>query len=125
MTIAKFENILQNFSNNKLNNFIINFNKIKIKGTKDASNLTKLLDQNASSNFLNNLSKEITLNIDEIYTNKVDVISNFSLIGKIVRGQFNKIISKGEFRDGKYLDISLKADKISKKKNIRSILRLT
>ena len=74
------------------------------------------MDQNASSNFLNNLSKEITLNIDEIYTNKVDVISNFSLIGKIVRGQFNKIISKIEFRDGKYLDISLKADKISKKK---------
>ena len=118
--LLKFENILvKTFSNNKLNNnFIINFNKkIKIKGTKyDASNLTKLLDQNASSNFLNNLSKEITLNIDEIYTNKVDVISNFSLIGKIVRGQFNKIISKGEFRDGKYLDISLKADKISKKK---------
>ena len=118
--MLKFENILvKTFSNNKLNNnFIINFNKkIKIKGTKyDASNLTKLLDQNASSNFLNNLSKEITLNIDEIYTNKVDVISNFSLIGKIVRGQFNKIISKGEFRDGKYLDISLKADKISKKK---------
>ena len=35
------------------------------------------------------------------FTQTIDVISNFSLIGKIVRGQFNKIISKGEFRDGK------------------------
>ena len=30
------------------------------------------------------------------------------LIGYLEKGKFNKIVSKGEFEDGKYLDISLR-----------------
>ena len=59
---------------------------------------------------------EISVNIKEISTKFSDKISNFNLIGSIDKGKFNKIVSKGEFKDGKYLDISLRTDKTSKKK---------
>ena len=91
-------------------------NKINIKGLKyDASNLTKFLEQQTKNNFLKNLNKEISINIKEIDTN-VKYFIQFNLIGYINNGNFVKIISKGEFEDGKYLDISLKEDKINKKK---------
>ncbi len=118
--LLKFDNIyVKTFKNGKFNNdFKVSFGqKIKVEGIKyDASNLTKLLEKNNNSNFLNNISKEIKLNIKEISTNADDVISNFNLIGDIEKGKFNKIVSKGEFKDGKYLDISLRLDKKSNKK---------
>ncbi len=117
--LIKFDNIfVKTFLDNKYNNdFKVNFGKtIKIEGVKyDASNLTKLFEQSKGSNFLKNINKEITVNIKEISTNASDPISNFNLIGFIDKGKFNKIISKGEFKDGKYLDISLRSEKNSKK----------
>ena len=107
------------FNNGKLNNdFTINYGKkIIISGFKyDASNLTKLLERKDNSNFLNDISKEINVKVKEVLTNQSDVLSNFNLIGFIKNGKFVKITSKGEFSDGKYLDISLKNDEISKKK---------
>ena len=118
--LEKFDNIsVKTFANNKFNNdFTISFDKeIKIGGSKyDASYLTKFLEQNDNSEFLKNISKEISVNIKEISTKFSDTISNFNLIGFIDKGKFNKIVSKGEFKDGKYLDISLRTDKTSKKK---------
>ncbi len=118
--LVKFDNIsVKTFFNNKLNNeFKINFNKsIKISGSKyDASNLTKLLENKNNTTFLKNISKEIFVDFKEVSTNVSEVMSNFSLIGIIEKGRFSKIVSKGEFEDGKYLDISLKIDKTSKKK---------
>ena len=110
---------VKTFKNNKLNNdFKISFNdSIKIIGTKyDASNLTKFIEGKGNTNFLKNISKEISINIKNVSNNLSDEISNFNLIGNIDKGKFNKIVSKGEFKNGKYLDISLKVDKISKKK---------
>ena len=46
-----------------------------------------------------------------------DTIYNFNLLGYIDKGRFNKIVSKGEFEDGKYLDISLRVDKKFKKRS--------
>ena len=118
--LIKFEKIsVKTEKDDKINNdFSITFgNKIKVKGSKyDASNLTKLLEKQKNSDFFKNITKEISINIREISTNVVDVISNYNLIGNIDRGTFNKIVSKGEFEDGKYLDISLLIDKTSKKK---------
>ena len=118
--LEKFDNIsVKTFANNKFNNdFTISFDKeIKIGGSKyDASYLTKFLEQNDNSEFLKNISKEISVNIKEISTKFSDTISNLNLIGFIDKGKFNKIVSKGEFKDGKYLDISLRTDKTSKKK---------
>ncbi len=120
--LVKFDNItVKTIKKNKFNNdFQINYGKtIKIKGQNyDATNLTKLLDQSGSSNFLKNVSKEISININEITNNVSETISSFNLIGYIERGKFNKIVSKGEFEDGKYLDISLRVDKISNKKKL-------
>ncbi len=118
--LIKFDNIqVKTLINGQYNNdFKIKFGKeIKIEGSKyDASNLTKIIDQNDGSNFFKKLSKEITLNIKEISTNDSDLISNFNLIGNIDKGKFSKIVSKGEFKDGKYLDISVRVDKSNKKK---------
>jgi len=118
--LKKFDNILVNtFKKNENNNdFQISYGKtIKIKGQKyDATNLTKVLDQSGSSNFLKNINKEISINISEISNNVSDKLFNFNLIGYIEKGKFNKIVSKGEFEDGKYLDISLRIDKTTNKK---------
>ena len=117
--LVNFDNIsVKTFLNNDLNNeFKINFNKsIKISGSKyDASNLTKLLGNKNNTTFLKNISKEIFVDLSEVSTNVSEVMSNFSLIGIIEKGRFSKIVSKGEFEDGKFLDISLKIDKTSKK----------
>ena len=118
---------MKTFVDNKVNNDfeILMREKIKIKGLKyDASNLIRLLDQKSDSNFLQNISKEISVNISEVSTNVSDIISNFNLIGNIDKGRFRKIVSKGEFEKGKYLDISLKVDKISKK-STRNLFRFT
>ncbi len=118
--LFKFNNIsVKTFINDKLNNdFDIVFGKeISIKGSKyDATNLTKVLERDNNSNFLENINREISVNIRKISTNISDKISNFNLIGNIEKGQFNKIVSKGEFQNDKYLDISLRQDIISKKK---------
>ncbi len=118
--LVKFNNIyVKTVLDGKFNNdFKIVFGKtIKIEGSKyDASNLTNLLEQTNDSNFFKNISKDISLNITEIITNPTDIISNFSLIGNIDKGKFNKIVSKGEFYEGKYLDISLRIDEGSNKK---------
>lgn len=118
--LLKFDNILiKTFKNGKYNNdFSLDFGKkIKLKGFKyDASNLTNLIDQNNDANFFKNISKEININIKEVSTKASEKIFNFNLIGNLEKGKLNKIVSKGEFKEDKYLDISLKVDKASKKK---------
>ncbi len=118
--LLKMDNLsAKTFIDNKLSNdFEILMNKnVKINGLKyDASNLTKLVEEKSDSNFLKNISKEISVNISEVSTSVSDVISNFTLIGNIDKGRFSKIVSKGEFAEGKYLDISLKQDSTSKRK---------
>ena len=118
--LVKIDNLsVKTFDKEKFNNdFILSFDKIiKVKGSKyDASNLSKLFEKKSKSDFFSNINNEISINIKEISTNVTDIISNFNLIGNIEKGKFNKIVSKGEFKDGKYLDISLKNDKSSKKK---------
>ena len=120
MNLIKFNDItVKTYKKNKVNNDLqISYGKtVKITGQNyDATNLTKLLDQNGSSNFLKNINKEITIKINEISNNVSDKLFNFNLIGYLEKGKFNKIVSKGEFEDGKYLDISLRVDKVSNKK---------
>ncbi len=119
-TLSSFENVyIKTFKNNELNNdFKIRYSKkIEIKGSKyDASNLTKFLTKKRNTVFLNNLNKEISVNIDQINTDVSDQMNNFSLIGFIANGKFNKIVSKGEFSKDKFLEISLRQDEISKMK---------
>ena len=96
--LIKFENIsVKTFNENTLNNdFKASIGKtIKIKGLKyDATNLTKLLEQN-NDNFLKNINKEVSINIKEISTNVSDKISNFNLIGYVEKENLIKLFQKG------------------------------
>ena len=120
MNLIKFNDItVKTYKKNKVNNDLqISYGKtVKITGQNyDATNLTKLLDQNGSSNFLKNINKEISIKINEISNNVSDKLFDFNLIGYLEKGKFSKIVSKGEFEDGKYLDISLREDKNTNKK---------
>ena len=107
-------------SNNgkKNNDFLILFDqKISLKGnTIDASNLPKFLNQNSNTNLLSDLNKEIDIDISNVLAPLSENLKNFKLIGKIERGNFVKISSKGDFGDNKFLDISMQNDKNKEKK---------
>ena len=102
----------------KNNNFSIALDdKVSIIGDKyDASNLSKILDNTNENNFLKNLNKEVLIRLAEIKTSLPKQIKRFNLIGKIEKGKFIKINSKGEFSDDKFLDISLHFNRDTRKK---------
>ncbi len=129
------KNILINFENLKLkeknllslktaqiktpnNDFSINWDeKIIIKGNEfDAINLPKFLIQQSNENYLKKINKIIEINFKNINAPLSEKINDFRLIGKIEKGEFVKITSKGDFGGNNFLDISMKKNK---KSNIR------
>ena len=100
------------------NNFEVNFQKeINIKGNVyDASNINKILSKKSKNNFLSKISKNINIEIQNIDTPLSKKLKKFKLIGKIEKGEFASIVSKGDFGNNKHLDISLKSDVQRKKK---------
>ena len=68
------------------------------------------------NNYLKTINKEIEINLENIFTKLSIPLNKFNLLGKIEKGKFVKILSKSEFPNKKYLDISLKKDLKSKKK---------
>ena len=110
---------VKTFENGELNNdFNVSFDKkIKIIGaTYDASNLSRILNKRSGLNPFKQITKEITIDFENIDFPMSKKLFDFRLIGSIEKGKFIKISSKGDFGDDKYLDISLKNDKKSKKK---------
>ena len=107
------------FNKSVLNNdFKIDFDKkIKISGNKfDATNLMKFIKKKSNNNSLKKIDKEIVINFKNVLTPLSEMLLDFRLIGKIEKGKFVKILSKGDFGDNNYLDITLKTDKKLKKK---------
>ncbi len=104
--------------NNLTNDFTLNFDKkIKIYGNRyDAKNLNKFLTSKSNNNILQKISSEIDINIKNIDTPLSKKLKNFRLIGNVQKGKFVKISSKGDFGENKFLDISMKNDKKTKKK---------
>ncbi len=104
--------------NNLTNDFTLNFDKkIKIYGNRyDAKNLNKFLTSKSNNNILQKISSEIDINIKNIDTPLSKRLKNFRLIGNVQKGKFVKISSKGDFGENKFLDISMKNDKKTKKK---------
>ena len=100
------------------NNFSILYDKkIKIEGSQfDASNFSKILNKKKNNNILSKISKEIEIDFTNIKAPLSENLKNFKLIGLIDEGKFTKIISKGDFGNNNFLDISLKNDKTNKKK---------
>ena len=110
---------VKTYKDNKMNNnFEIDFGKeIKIFGEKfDATNLNRYLNQSSNNNNLRKINKKIDIDLKSINTPLSKKLKNFKLIGKIEKGKFVKISSKGDFGNDKFLDISLRKDKNSNKK---------
>ena len=103
---------------NKINNdFSLSYGKqILINGTHfDARNIPKILNKQGS-NKLKNVSKEIEINLENINAPMSEFLKNFKLIGKIEKGKFVKISSKGDFGGGNFLDIKMKDDEKNNRK---------
>jgi hypothetical protein len=104
--------------NQEKNNFTFLFeDKILISGSKyDATNIIQLINSKNSNNYLKKVTKDIKISFKNIFTENNNKLKNFNLIGKIKDGKFEKILSKSEFGESKYLDITLKNDTSSNKK---------
>ena len=116
---SSFKNIsVRTFKNKRVNNdFTISYGKqIIIKGTQfDASNLAKFLKNKNSKNFLSNFTKDVEIDFVNITVPLSEKLNNFKLIGKISKGKFIKISSKGDFGENNFLDISMKNDQTNNK----------
>ncbi len=96
--------------NIKNNDFSMFFKKeILVKGNKfDASNLPKIFNKKNEKSIFSKISKNIEIDLDNIILPVSEKLKNFKLIGKIEKGQFVKISSKGDFGNNNFLDISMK-----------------
>ncbi len=116
------KNILNTFKKIRVdtinNNFYIQKDKkILIKGNKfDATNLSQFFSKKRGENKLKNLSNDIEIDFKNIKAPMSEKLYNFKLIGKVHRGQFIKVSSKGDFGGDNFLDISMKKDTNTEKK---------
>ncbi|MDA8822392.1 hypothetical protein N9N34_01535 [Candidatus Pelagibacter bacterium] len=120
--------LIKTHKNGKLNNdFMILFGKnILVKGTQlDAINLPQFLNKKSIKNNFLNFSKNIEIDLKKIIAPLSENLTNFKLIGRIEKGKFTKISSKGDFGGNNYLDITMKKDKKSQKKYLEIYSDLT
>jgi hypothetical protein len=124
-----FKKILVKTSKNEKNNNdfkILYDKKISIKGTQfDASNLPKFLNSKSKSNQFLNINKDIEIDLTNILAPLSENLRNFKLLGKIEKGKFTKISSKGNFGGNNFLDITMKEDKNNQKKYLEIYSDLT
>ncbi len=119
-SLLDLENILikTNKDGKKNNDFLLTYGKnIMVKGTQfDATNLVKIFNQKEKKNYLSNVNKEIEIVLSNVIIPLSENLKNFRLIGKINKGKFSKISSKGNFTENNFLDISMKNNNKTKKK---------
>ena len=111
--------LVKTFKDGKTNNdFSLLFDKdILVKGDKfDARNLQKVINEKTNNNILSNISNNIEINLNSIIAPVSEKLKNFKLIGRIERGEFVKISSKGDFGNNNFLDITMKNNKKDNKK---------
>ena len=72
-----------------------------------------------------NINKDIEIDFTNIIAPLSEKLTNFKLIGKIEKGKFIKINSKGDFSENNFLDITLKKNKKDKKKYLEIYSDLT
>ena len=127
--LLSFKNILVKTTKKgkKNNDFSISYKKkISIKGNKfDASNLSKIFNRKTTNNKLVKINKNIEIDFENIIVPLSKNLKNFKLIGKIEKGKFVKISSKGDFGGNNFLDISMKKNKTNQKKYLEIYSDLT
>ena len=105
---------------------IFNNKKIIISGNKfDASNLSKMLKKNNSKNKFSTFNKDIEIELKNVIAPLSENLKNFKLIGKIEKGKFSKISSKGNFGNNNFLDIKLEKNQKNKVKTLEIYSDLT
>tara|TARA_A100001015_G_scaffold186390_1_gene207470 strand:- start:204 stop:2375 length:2172 start_codon:yes stop_codon:yes gene_type:complete len=109
------------------NNFVIEKRKkILIKGTKfDATNFAKVFSKQSKENRLQKIDSDIEIDFKNINVPMSEKLQNFKLIGKIKKGKFVKISSKGDYGGNNFLDISMKKNKNSEEKYLEIYSDLT
>ena len=109
------------------NNFYISYGKkILIKGKHfDASNLPKILKIKNNKNHFSNITRDIKIDFSNITAPLSENLKNFKLIGKIEKGKFIKISSKGDFGENNFLDIKMTKDQKNNKKYLEIYSDLT
>ena len=119
--------IKTNKKGKKNNDFTVLYGKkITINGTQfDATNLPKILNQKTKKNKLLQISKDIEIDFSSIKAPLSENLKNFKLIGKIEKGKFVKISSKGDFGANNFLDITMKKDPKNQKKYLEIYSDLT
>ena len=119
--------IKTNKKGKKNNDFSVLYGKkISINGTQfDATNLPKILSQKTKKNSLSQISKDIEIDFANINAPLSENLKNFRLIGKIEKGKFIKISSKGDFGANNFLDITMKKDPNNQKKYLEIYSDLT
>ena len=116
-----------NKNGKKNNDFSILYGKkVVINGSQfDASNLPKILSRKTPNNVFSNITKDIEIDLTNVLTPLSENLKNFKLIGKIEKGKFIKISSKGDFGENNYLDITMKKDPNNQKKYLEIYSDLT
>jgi hypothetical protein len=119
--------IKTNKKGKKNNDFSVLYGKkISINGTQfDATNLPKILSKKTKKNTLSQISKDIEIDFVNIEAPLSENLKNFKLIGKIEKGKFIKISSKGDFGANNFLDITMKKDPKNQKKYLEIYSDLT
>ncbi len=109
------------------NNFNINYgNEIRINGKQfDATNLQRFFNQTTGPNNFININKNIEIDFQNIIIPLSEKLENFKLLGKIEKGKFSKISSKGSFGGDDYLDITMRKDKKNNKRYLEVYSDLT
>ena len=116
-----------NKNGKKNNDFSILYGKkILIRGTQfDATNLPNLLNKETKKNNFSKINKNIEIDFKNIIAPLSENLKNFKLIGKIEKGKFIKITSKGDFGENNFLDITMKKDAKNQKKYLEIYSDLT
>ena len=78
--------------------------------------MPKILSRKNKKNELKNLNKLVEINLSKIIAPLSENLENFRLIGKMEKGKFIKITSKGDFGNNNFLDISMKDNREKKLK---------
>ena len=121
LNIIDFKQLdIKTYSEGNINNqfSLKNLKKITVNGDFfDAKNLIKELNKETKKNkFLESMNKDIEINLENVLKGTKFPVKNFRLIGKIKKGDFEKLSAKSDFSSNEHLDISLKKEKESKKK---------
>lgn len=119
--VNDFDQILVNTLKDNIitNNFNVKKkeNKISVSGTKleAKSFLENLNKDDKRKTFSKEFSGNIDFNVKEVIT-KRESFFNFSGLGQIQKGKFNKLTAKANFSDNEILDISITPAGLNKKK---------